>query len=225
MPDPRPADEMEITVPASPATPVWAPNPGVPIVARMLAYCFGALVLLTIIATVLSTPAPDVPKYPARWSTLHLSAKCAVPYPEGWYTFDLQPAADSGIDAAQSIALLPNNKYPVQEYPVRVEALLVEVPAGRKRNDMVQALNDYVLKMLRQRLKTFEMAGDGGASDADADIAFTFTQDKQPMRGEWMIYLHGDAALILVAFASPEGWMATQVILHEMGTGVKWTGG
>ncbi len=67
--------------------PVWSPTPGVPIISRIMAYSFGALMLLTAILEFTLSRPPDTiapPKTQADWKFYHSSMGCSVPYPGEW---------------------------------------------------------------------------------------------------------------------------------------------
>ncbi|HEY3376450.1 MAG TPA: hypothetical protein VGL77_03060, partial [Armatimonadota bacterium] len=78
------------------AAPVWAPNPGVPLTARILAYLFAALMLYTVIASYRNVRPPDIPPVPTGWqryssAMLHLQ----ISYPQGWIVDDKATAGQT----------------------------------------------------------------------------------------------------------------------------------
>ncbi len=69
-----------------PPVPVWAPNPAVPLPARILAYLFGGMTLLAVALNFVIPRPPDAPPARTSWSCYHSNYGCSFPYPADRYT-------------------------------------------------------------------------------------------------------------------------------------------
>jgi len=212
-----PTDEFEMTASARRPAPVWSPNPGVPIIARVLAYTFGGLMLLTIIATCLTPRAVDIPSLPnseSDWSSLPVENGCILYYPRGWV---IQPQEDdaAGERFQVQFSLYPNS-------PVQVTAMLEELPPDAG-DSIAQQKNDWLEATLRRQQKYKNLILTDGALStfADNSRAFTFTLENRPMSGAWVIQSRGRFLLSLIGFAPRQGWQETQLIVSQMASRVE----
>ena len=217
MPDKLSADELGMEQGTGSTVPVWAPNPGVPIMARILAYTFGGLMLLTFIANCMTKPAADIPKFPKAWEVLQLPG-CGVPYPQGWHLSPQEVQQGSAILSHHLVTLLP-----AQVSPVRVEVIAQEIPTNMMPSTVVHLLNEGVRQnLVARQYEHFSVEQDGG-SYTDVGAAFTYLQGQTEITGEWMILTNDKYAVIFIGFAATEGWPAMQVILREMAAQIKWS--
>lgn len=218
-----PLDDLQISQPTEPATPIWAPTSGVPMLARILAYTFGGFMLLAFFVSCLSHPAPDIPNVPTTWNTLVLKQGSSVPYPREWHPYHVQDATGETLLSFDAISLLPSAEYSngIELYPTHIEIIMLQLPANSEiaRKSTV---NRYISQVLDRRLENFNLQGGEAMLDSDENVPFIFGERRNPMSGEWTVLLHDGLALVLVGCANPEGWQATQLILHEMASRVAW---
>jgi len=216
-----PTDEFEMTASARAPAPVWSPNPGVPIIARVLAYTFGGFMLIAIIATCMTPRAVDVPSTPSSesdWSSMQVGNGCIISYPRGWVS---QPRKEEGG------AHPPDGQFQVQfslypNSPVQVTAVLEELPPDAG-DSIVQQKNDWLEATLREQDYTNFTLSDGSLTTISANgRAFTFTLENQPMSGAWVIQPHGRFLFSLIGFAPRKGWQETQLIISQMAIKAKF---
>lgn len=204
---PASRDELEITKPAQKAMPVWAPNPGVPIIARILAYTFGGLMLITLFATCLSPRADDVPPIPQieqDWTALKTQNGCVLYYPRDWSIE--QETADNQLRV--NCTLIPGS-------PVQVMILLQE----SSENDsylVVGQIRSQLEKMLPEKLKNFTLSDEALTMISSNGQAFTFTDHNKPMSGAWVIEPKGRFVLCVLGSAPRDSLKATELIISQM---------
>jgi hypothetical protein len=216
MPERYPPEDFEMTASTKAPAPVWSPNPGVPLVARLLAYTFGGLMLLTIFATCLTPRADDVPPIPSAetdWSSLDAGDGCILYYPRGWSAAlqegDAHPDKE-GYQLEVNFSLYPNS-------PVQVMAILEDLPLNSEYL-VIQQQNDWLEKKLlgQRHIRNFTLFDGVLTSISTNGQAFTFTLDNRPMSGAWLIQPKGRFLLSLIGFAPRKGWEATQIIISQM---------
>ncbi len=200
-----PREEAELNSSPPRRVPVWAPNPAVPLPARILAYLFAALALLTALLGMIPRP-PDTPPEVKKWATYNSSHGCTLPYPAGW---DMQVSSNNETDKI-IIALLPDS-------PVQVMAMIRQFPEPVDASLLAQNADDLVAK-LRDQFHNFTPRDDGKISDvADVERSFTFTdENKTAMAGTLTIRTANNSALLLISFAPQEGWSAMRQITGHM---------
>jgi len=208
MPERRSIDEFETTA-IKGAMPVWAPNPGVPVIARMLAFIFGGLMLLTVFATCLTPRAPDIPPIPnaeTDWRRLDTKNGCVLYYPRGWIP---EPQSD-GEQFNMQFSLCPGSL-------VQVTAILEEATPNTEYLATDQ-INSRLEADLQDKLDNFTLTEGTLTTIAANGRAFTFTKYNRPMSGAWVIQPEGRFLLCLIGFAPRDGWEATQIIISQMAT-------
>jgi len=207
MPEPRPADELEITKPAQKAMPVWAPNPGVPIIARILAYTFGGLMLLTLFTTCFTPRADDVPPIPQTeqdWTALKTQNGCVLYYPHDW-SID-QKSVENQLQV--NCSLIPGS-------PVRVEILLQE-SSDNESYLAVEQIRSQLEKVLPKEFQNFALSDEALTMISSNGQAFTFTYNGKPMSGAWVIEPKGRFVLCMIGFAPRDSLKATELIVSQM---------
>lgn len=207
MPEHRAHDELEYTKPAQQTMPVWAPNPGVPTIARILAYTFGGLMLLTLFATCLTPRAddsPPIPKTEQDWAALKTHNGCVLYYPRGWAVE--QETIDNRVQV--NCALIPGS-------PVQVMILLQET----SEHDgflAVGQIRSQLEKMLPERLDDFTLSDKTLTIISSNGQAFTFTDRGKPMSGAWVIEPRGRFVLCVMGQAPRSSWRQTELIVSQM---------
>lgn len=200
---------------AAPA-PVWAPNPAVPISARILAYLFGGLTLLTAILGLYIARPPDVPPLPNHWATYHTPQGCTLPYPSGW-TMRVQPVKGAGD--WMIFALMPESPVGVEACTIKLQVQADSLPSGK--------IEEMWEPDLRKRFKGYTRRDDGTVSVSAEDAkSFTFLFDDNgdaiKMAGASMVRTSGATVLLLVAYAPEEGWVTMKQIADHMLTDAKF---
>lgn len=187
-----------------PPAPVWAPTPGVPIVARMLAYSFGALMLFTVILAFAGQPPPDIPASPASWHTYTSPTGFTLPYPTDWHLSEKDEGAEDGV----VFELPPGDQ-------VRVLAIPIDIPDGADPNEIDQSL----ASRLGEEFDAFVPTGTATTTAGDLHL-FSFSASRKwrthLMKGAWVTRVFPRCALVLIATAPEEGWPPMQTILTHM---------
>ena len=196
--------EME-TQPASPAPmPVWAPNPGVPLLARILAFLFAAALLYTAVMTFRTTRPPD-PPIPDQWASYHLGAESTIPYPANWQTEERNDADDT---REASFMLTPSS-------PVRLEVIVLAIDAGEHRDEVISALTEKLTTGFQTRFTNFALQDESFRCDAGDAKRFTFTLNGAPMTGALLFTPKGHHTLGVIGYAPPDGWPTMQdIFIH-----------
>jgi hypothetical protein len=118
--------------------------------------------------------------------------------------------------SVDSIALLPD-----PAYPTHIEMVMMKVPDDPSM-PVRQILNKQVYSVMKNNYADISLQGGDTVLDADTNVTFNYTLNKEPMVGEWCVLQHKQLALVLIGSANPEGWTATQLILREMASRVVW---
>jgi hypothetical protein len=181
--------------------PVWAPNPGVPIIARILAYAFAFLMLLIWALSLTQVRPPDIAPLPDQWSTYRGSQGLTMPYPTGWYT------VEDPKDPNKSVLFVLRRGGPVQ---VNVVPLSIPADAWPQISpDKMDATveTEWVVKGFDG--ENFAL-GEGASDPLEKMHAFTFTvphrQNDVPMSGAWTMRTNGKQIVILLSSSPQEGW-------------------
>ena len=207
MPEYRYTDELEITKPAQKAIPVWAPNPGVPTVARILAYAFGGLMLLTLFATCFTPRAddsPPIPKTEQDWAELETHNGCVLYYPNDWTVEQKTVENRTQVNCA----LIPGS-------PVQMTVLLQEA-SDNESYLIVDAMKKELTGFLRKELDNFTLSDETLTIIASNGQAFTFTDHGKPMSGAWVIESRGRFVLCVMGQAPRNSWRETELIVSQM---------
>lgn len=188
--------------------PIWAPNPEVPLVARLLAYGFAVLMLIAIIATILTKTPPDLPTFPAAWDTYRLGDRYTLRYPKGW-----EPTHGSSDDNRMVTFIMSPSS------DVRIEALARELPEVVDAA-VLEQLNAKFENGFRERdeFSSFELRpGDGGWIDGKGRVFdFTVEDNDTPMTGGWMICVVDTHLICLVGYTPRAGWSTMQDIINQI---------
>jgi len=208
---------------AAPVLPVWSPNPEVPLVARLLAYTFGGLMLLTLIAYLWTPQAPDIPPLVSTWAAYRTQSGLTLPYPDRWAVTPLPSKGDDRV-IFTLMPVPPGTDIPMTE----VQILAIAEPGERApgyleidranrglEEDFIAHFQDLQAKYPRQ-YRGFAWQGTEGLSPTRRGRVFTFTNDKRPVTGGWIIVTRGRYLIRLIAFAPTAGWDAMKVILIQM---------
>lgn len=213
----------------APQAPVWAANPAVPIEARILAYSFAFLMVLTALISFSSWRPVSVAEIPANWeSPLASSLGYTIPYPNKWRVItrkDIIERQKGEVDTENigDIFVLPQSN-------VQIHTIPIETP------DPTFSLDDILLrKIIRgtffdksENADNFQMVSTRNRnSSADSIFEFTFQITEQhgenifryrtvAMHGAWTIHKNGTGQLIIIGVAPQEGWTAMSDIFSHM---------
>ncbi|MHB0938055.1 MAG: hypothetical protein ACYDCO_16865 [Armatimonadota bacterium] len=207
MSEPRSTDDLEFTKPAQKAMPVWAPNPGVPVISRILAYSFGAFMLITLFATCFTPRAADSPPIPQTeqdWTVLRTDNGCVLYYPRNWTI--QQEVNDNQLQV--DCSLIPGS-------PVQV-TVLVRESTDTESYLAVEQMKDQLEKMLTAKLKDFALSDETLTTISSNGQAFNFTTNGQPMSGAWVMEPRGRFVLCVMGSSPRDSWKATELIVSHM---------
>ncbi|OPZ86905.1 MAG: hypothetical protein BWY76_00729 [bacterium ADurb.Bin429] len=182
--------------------PVWAPNPGVPPVARGLAYVFGALLALTVSLSIIIERPPDLPVVPARWVMYTAPDGLMLQYPAGWRVRTEAQGQSRTILFTQ----LPNS-------PVMVQALMITLS-----HDIDAAARAFIVKEVENSLRKDYPNYTPTAVEGDLHRFTCTARDSNPLRlaGGWTLQIHGHRVVVLLALTPAPGWSTMEPILAVM---------
>ena len=206
---------MPLTVPVSPGAhhaprvPVWAPDPGVPMIARLLAYIFGVLMLFTVISSLRPRP-PDIPSYPNEWK-LFQNYGFSIPYPTNWVMQDRTQGGNTHV----AFFLPPRTDM------VRVEVFAYRVEPSSVRDDAAWQISEAAAarfeEWLRQDYYTGYLSKQGtNITGYHYFTAHPLSDDGPPIVGAWVARAQGNTVLFITAVSSAQAWHVTESIFAAM---------
>ncbi len=199
--------------------PVWAPNPGVPIVSRLLAYLFAALMLYTIAQTIhvsYTGRKPDIPAPPKEWETFTSVDGCTLPYPAHWAT------AKKPVETRKGDEMLEQAVFALSsDGQVLVSMLLFTFPQDVGYGTL-DNIDQGIEQDSREHFADFTKTEATGLQVEGAGRTFNFTGEdrrKLPMAGGWVIVPDGRRVLCLRAVGPREAWSTMAGVLTHMANG------
>ncbi len=182
------------------AVPVWAPNPAVPLPARILADLFGGMTLLAVVLSMMIPRSPDTPPLTKNWTYYHSNYGCSFPYPADW---DMHAESKDDTDKV-ILALMPDSSVQayaiIRQFPVEINDKMLQKAA----NGMVDSLST------QKGISDFTGRDEEKISDAaDAERSFTFTGNEihnNKMAGTLTLRADHQTLFILIAISPAEGW-------------------
>ncbi len=187
-----------------PRAPIWAPNPGVPLTARILAITFGVLLALTVIISLVGERPPDQPLLPKAWDTYATKSGITARVPDGWVS---QVAGET--DEFTCVRFWQRDGGPVT----------VDLLGWRLPREIDDAIRAAVAKEVEADLRTSCTGYAPAAPDGDRR-RFTCTLDGHAMAGAWTRIERGRAVAVLIALTPAAGATTMDAILDEMAAGV-----
>jgi len=188
-----------------PPMPIWTPNPGVPLLARILAYLFGTALLVTTVVTWITPHQIDPPK-PEQWTNLPIGTEIVIPYPAGWQTEE-HPGENGAREASFA---LPGS-------PAHLEVIVLPLDIREFRDEAVEKLQQKMVDWLTARYKQFEVQPGSFHCDAGEAKRFTFLLNDAPIAGALLFVPKGTHTLGIVAFSPPDGWPVMQdIFMHTV---------
>jgi hypothetical protein len=188
---------------APPRSPVWTPNPGVPLTARVLAYAFGALLGLAILLSLVIERPPDLPLKPARWATYTTSIGMTLRYPAGW------TLRTTGKGRAVTLFFAQLNGSPVT----------VEVLATELREEVDADAQARIGRIVEDELlRDYPDYTPASAPSGDLHRFTCTTGGTHPLAqtGAWLLRIHGTKVAVFIARTPLAGWPVMEGILTEM---------
>jgi hypothetical protein len=202
---------------ANAQTPLWAPTPGVPLLARVLSYCFAGAMVLTIIASCGSWRPISLPSPPTAWKTFTSSHGYTIPYPSDWRAVD---STEYGGDD-DLLTLDPGTPVQVLISPEELDA----PAAGRRLANIEQQLAEG-LDGSEFGVHDYQPTGVRGATGehyftgyiVDKHNEMPFRTRHVAVEGLWTVRGVGHTALVVIAFAPVQGWETMAgIVTHMLG--------
>ncbi|MHB9132163.1 MAG: RING finger protein [Armatimonadota bacterium] len=205
--------------PPAPLVPVWAPNPGVPLTARLLAYTFAGFMLLALLLAIVTKRPPDVPPLPEdnQWETYTVDSQFTIQYPTGWIVDKEQDEEETDL-----VCKLWQNS------PVNVIIAVQPLPAS-----FDPASTESIRARLDARISenysenNSENYSDYQAEDRYADSngtvnwqRFGFCDEKIRMTGSWTTFVKDRYHIIIIGECPLDGRTVMESILSTMAESV-----
>ena len=198
----------------APAVPIWAPNPGVPLLARVLAYLFAAMMLLAVVLTMTGARAID-PPVPPEWESYALGTNCTVPYPSAWVPIPPDTPLDKGMQEI-SFALVDRHN------PIHYDVLLLPLSTtGDDSHDILDKLNAIQGERLAQQLHHFTQSDEVIHCTGGDAKTFTCTLNGALIDGAFLFLPRGQRTLGIIAFCPADGWPVMQDIFTHVANETK----
>lgn len=196
---------MEVTPPPSnpsrlPQRPIWSPDPAVPLIARILAYVFAALMLFTVIHSNTHVRPLDNLLYPQRWRN-YTGALCTVTYPSGWRVIDQSERSLSHVYFVYSTA-----------GPSYIETMV------RQSGELITP--ETMEQLLETKLAGYQPRE--ATNDDDALAGWHFFRasaaepNAAPVVGAWLLRTQEDRTLFLLAMSPADNWSTMADISSTM---------
>jgi hypothetical protein len=188
-------------MPFRPNIPVWAPDPAVPLLARILAYVFTAFLLLTIFRA-LTMPRPlDYPEMPKSWKSASANG-ITLQYPDDWQMVRYTHRA-TWVETDMDFYYTPPTRSMMQLHMITTSDMQVN-----PQEDIVEKLIDHYTE---QPTNT-----DDTSTTSWHAFSGNPPRSEQPIQGAWVAQLVGNHLVVLLAYAPGQGWAVTQQILSYM---------
>lgn len=174
--------------------PIWAPNPGVPLTARILSYIFALLVVVTIFRSCAYERPSDLPVFPRQWASYLTPQGMKIPYPSDWspadhtqngepdFYFALGNSVHIEVSMAEASYDLDTSQFPEIEQHIE-ENMQKDLPGYSPQ--VVDAVTGWHLFHLTPP-----------------------HSHKPPLQGAWTARIQGNRVACLIAVAPNEGWPA-----------------
>ncbi len=222
-PSPAPAERL------APQAPVWAANPAVPIEARLLAYGFAFLMVLTALISFSSWRPVSVAEIPASWKMpLTSSLGYTIPYPNKWRVIKREEIIERQRDPVETENI--GDIFVLPQSDIQIHTIPIETP------DPTFSLDNILLgKIIRgtffgksqrpDKFKEITIKDRNSSSDSSYEFTFQITEQHGEniffyrtvnMHGAWTIRKNGTGQLIIIGVAPQEGWTAVSDIFSHM---------
>jgi len=184
--------------------PIWAPNPAVPPAARILAYAFGILTLLTVMISINYTRPADLPVVPDKWQTYN-TENFSIPYPDGWEMKDHKTTGQQQVIFYQAPdpyirinAICLSNRYPIDAESVEKLKLQLEAHLDKEYNDYKKgdSVND----------PGATMGAVGAMGNWNMFSGRLDDEAKHRITGAWALKVQGTRVLYIEAISAENGW-------------------
>jgi hypothetical protein len=204
-------------------TPIWAPTPGVPLLARVLSYTFAAAMVLTFILTCSIQRPPSTPVMPKGWLPHTSTAGYMITYPVEWKAFTDTPQEDVKLDGVV-------HKQVIREVfttggGVEVDILTCEptmsadeflpIAESEATSRFVAEFWDLDNYRSTNEFVTGEPHTFSGQTNMP-DSGIPFRSHTVDMVGQWQVLRMGEKVLIVVALTPQEGGPVMQTIVTRM---------
>jgi hypothetical protein len=204
-------------------TPLWAPTPGVPILARVLSYTFACLMLLTLGLTCGMQRPLSTPGAPRAWYRFSSKIGYAISYPVGWMKLE------GKLREGTSVGGIPQKAYTIDRFSpgggiiVRICACK---PAGSAQ-EFYRALDTENAEDLVSDLMHVPSYQPDSAFVPGTQHLFTtsvqmddpevpFRSQAVVLEGVWEVVMLGDKVFLIAAICPKVGWAEMQTIVSQM---------
>lgn len=190
--------------------PVWAPDPGVPLIARLLAYIFGVLMFFTVISSLRPRP-PDIPEYPNQWKIYEKNG-LTISYPDKWQYQDRTQNNDIHV----AFYLPPRtDMVRVEIFCYKINNFTTSLAPLDKTSD--ELANERFEQWLRKDYYTgYTAKMEAGISGYHYFTAQPLSEDGPPIVGAWVSRLQGGTIIFITAASSAPAWHVTENIFSKM---------
>jgi len=215
-PQPTPLEQ------AMPHIPVWAPNPAVPLVARILAYLFAFMMVLSAFLSFSLWRPVSVPENVTTWEKPYTSSLgYSIPYPEKWKVISQEEyirrsGTEDDYSNAPDLFIVPSSEVSIYVIPISAD-------------DTSPSPNEYM-----KYTRYIELPHNSGDTRDAGFNEFTYTKKERhgelPLRirtinmhGSWAVRDSNGKRLLIVGSAPQEGWEVMSGIFTHMFNEMKAT--
>lgn len=203
-------------LPRAHRVPVWAPDPGVPLIARLLAYIFGILMFFTVISSLRPRP-PDIPAYPSEWK-LFAKDGLSVPYPAKWQYLDRTQGENIHI----AFYLPPRTdmvRVEIFSYSINNSSSSALAPLEKSTSELAA---ERFEEWLREEYYTgYTAKTETGVSGYHYFTALPLSEDGPPIVGAWVSRVQGGTIIFATAASSAPAWHVTENIFSKIIENIK----
>jgi hypothetical protein len=178
--------------------PVWAPDPAVPLFARILSYLFATFMLLTVIRAC-AMPRPfDYPNLPTMWKNSDVNG-VSLPYPDDWHKVRIADSASWVLTDLQFYYTPPTRNV------LQLRMITTNDADINPQKVIANLIDNYVE----------QSDADDSAADWHTFVGYPVGTTRK-ISGAWVIRVVGDQTVILLAYSPEQGWQVTRQILAYM---------
>ena len=195
--------------------PIWAPNPAVPPAARILAYAFGILTLLTVMISINYTRPADLPVVPDKWQT-YSTENFSIPYPDGW---DVDSDDSDARQQEVTFTQIPDPYIHVTAVCFKARGPISAESTDRLKAELEKMLSKQYIDFKVKNIPNTSVSPAATPNPVDNWNRFSGRhrdEQKHQIVGAWVLKIQGSRALFIEGISTEDGWANMEKILSSM---------